>query len=100
MVDFIARSANENLQALSEIEEELSGVESTYDELQEVLGKLRNQESNAHELRNRLHENDLPPLRVENTNEASSPNTSGYFPQDSSDVHQSDFPSFDPFGEE
>lgn len=48
MVDFIARSANENLQALSEIEEELSGVESTYDELQEVLGKLRNQESNAH----------------------------------------------------
>jgi hypothetical protein len=100
LVDFIAKSANENIRTLSDIEEELSGTESSFDELQEVLGKLRNQESNAHELRDRLHENDLPPLRGENTNEESSPNTSGYFPQDSSDVHQSDFPSFDPFGEE
>lgn len=102
MLDLIAKSTQKDIETLENIDKEYSGDEYTYDALTDMLGRLRSQETNTAELISRFHENDLPPIRSTDTEDQTSPsqNDSPRFPQDSSDVHQTDFNSFDPFGEE
>jgi len=102
LLDLIAESIKKDIRTLEAIQKEIEGAESTYAEIPEMLDVLRDQETKATELRNRFHEADLPPIRSANADNETSPsqNSSNNFPQDSSDVHQTDFNPFDPFGEE
>ena len=85
----VAASSDLDIQSLKGIKEQLSGHETVYGEIVEMIDKLKDQKTKVTELAERYHENDL----------AFMPSTPENFPQDSSDVHQTDFNPFEP-GEE
>lgn len=99
MLNLIEQSTKEDIKTLESIDSQYSGAEDNFEDLHEILDRLRNLESNTKELIVEYHKNDLAPIiSEENRNETSQPeNTSNSFKQDSSHEHQTDFSSFDPF---
>ena len=110
-LELVDRVTKHNITTLENAQEHFPATEPTYYELAEMIEVLRDQETKTAELIDEFHENDLPPIRSTDTDNQTAPsqstnneaapsqNTSNSF-QDSSDVHQTDFNSFDPFGEE
>jgi len=102
LLDLISKSTKKDIKTLESIGKELPSDDPTYDELTDILGRLKSQYTNTRELRSRYHQNDLPPILASDTdtNKSTSQDSSNSLPQDSSYVHQTDFNTFDPFGEE
>ena len=100
LLDSIVENTRKDIQTLEAALEE--GAEYAYEEVPAILDELKKIETKATQLRTKFHEADLPPIRSrDDVNETSpSQNSSNHFTQDSSDVHQTDYNSFDPFGEE
>ncbi len=115
-VGLIDQSTRNDLDTLREVKNQLEASENV-EELDAFITKLEKQIVDSTHLAERLEVTLAPYLgpegpsevhaSIESSGEGSSPEASPeasspkeYFPQDSSDVHQTDFPSFDPFGED
>lgn len=101
LLDMISESTAGDIETLKSIQSQLDPDDPSYEKASEILERLEAQGEEVADLQEKWHENDLPPIREsqsQSTSDASaSTQENKSFPQDSSDVHQTDFNSFEPF---
>lgn len=91
-LDMIEESTQKDIDTLTQIKEQIPELDPAHEKASELLERLEKLESKTSELQNKWHMNDLPPIVENSSNNKNSP-------QDSSDIYQTDFSSFDPFDE-
>ena len=86
LLNMIAESTKNDIKTFEKVLGQFDGAEDSHEEVVKVLDRLRDHQAKTTDLKTEFEEF------------TSAQNTSDY--QDSSDVHQTDFNSFEPFGEE
>nr|AYO45641.1 hypothetical protein [Zymoseptoria tritici] len=100
-LELIKESASKDIETLNEVMDQCPQDNPAFDRALELVEKVEYLQEKASELHEKWHENDLPPMS--NLPENSVPplvdSPKSHFPQDSSDVEQTEFNSFEPFDE-
>jgi len=91
LVDLVKESSDNDLTSLAALRDELTDSHENSDEVIALMSRLQDQKFNSDQLAEKFEENTLPP--IQSSQESS-------FPQDSSDVQQTEFNSFEPFGDD
>lgn len=105
-LELIKKSARKDIETLKTASTELDESDEVQDEISRIIPKLEAQKEKASKLLVKLHENDLNFIRPSNSENPESsvsnqaPQTHQHMPQDSSDVHRTDFSPFDDIGDD
>lgn len=91
LVDLVKESSDNDLTSLAALRDELTDSHENSDEVIALMSRLQDQKFKSDQLAEKFEENTLPP--IQSSQESS-------FPQDSSDVQQTEFNSFEPFGDD